>query len=126
MIVRNMHELVGSERDVAWGNGRSRRLLLAADNMGFAICDTRVDAGTESRLEYRNHLEACYCIAGEGEVEDMDGNVFALWPGVMYALDCHDEHLLRAHTDMRLVSVFNPALAGHERHALDAGGSSAY
>ena len=126
MIVRNMHELVGSERDVPWGNGQSRRLLLASDGMGFAVCDTQVDAGTESRLEYRNHLEACYCIAGEGEVEDMDGNVFALTPGVMYALDRHDEHLLRAHTDMRLVSVFNPALAGHERHSLSAEGGSAY
>jgi len=37
----------------------------------------------------------------------------------MYALDQHDEHWLRAITDMRLICVFLPALKGHESHQLD-------
>ena len=126
MIVRSFEEIAGSDRDVAWGNGQSRRLLLAADGMGFAVADTLVLAGTESLLEYKNHLEACYCMFGEGEIEDMQGNRHAIRPGVIYALDKHDKHYLRAKTDLRLVSVFNPPIQGHERHALKPGDSSAY
>ena len=40
-----------------------------------------------------------------------------LRPGTLYALDQHDRHLLRAHSELRLVSVFNPAIEAHERHA---------
>lgn len=71
MIVRSIDEIAATTRDVAWGNGQSRRLLVKSDGMGFAVAETLVLAGTQSLLEYKNHLEACYCIAGEGEVEDM-------------------------------------------------------
>jgi L-ectoine synthase len=114
---------------VDWGNGRSHRLLIAADGVGFAVAHTVVRAGSESRLQYRNHIEACYCISGEGEVVSADGEVRSkLVPGVLYALDRHDAHILRAaeHGDMELISVFNPPIRGDERHRLDPDGFSAY
>lgn len=114
VIVRNLEEIVGTERDVDWGHGRSRRFLVAQDGMGFTLTDTVVDSGTESVLAYPSHLEACYCIEGEGEIEDMAGNKFPIVPGTMYALDKHDEHRVRATTTMRLVCVFSPALLGSE------------
>ncbi len=126
MFVRSVDEIAATERDVAWGNGQSRRLILKADGMGFAVAETLVLAGTESLLEYRNHLEACYCISGEGEVEDMAGNRHAIRPGVIYALDKHDKHYLRARNDMRLISIFNPAIEGHERHNLKGESGSSY
>ena len=116
MIFRKLSDIEDTERDIAWGNGQSRRFLLARDGMGYSLTDTVVAAGTESLLQYRNHLETCYCIEGEGEVEDMDGNIYPLVPGTMYALDEHDKHYLRARTDMRLVCVFAPALSGAEAH----------
>lgn len=125
MIVRSLDDVVGTDRDVAWGNGQSRRLLLQRDGMGYSLTDTVVDAGTESLLEYKNHMEACYCIEGEGEVEDEQGNKFPITVGTMYALDKHDRHWLRAKTKMRLVCVFTPPLVGHESHKL-SGDSSAY
>ena len=97
--------------------------------MGYSLTDTVVDAGTESLLEYRKHMEACYCIHGEGEVEDMEGNIHPLKPGTIYALDQHDKHYLRAKTQMRLVCVFTPPLVGPESHDLQSkldGESSAY
>ncbi len=126
MIVRNLNDVINSSADVAWGNGRSRRLLLAHDGMGFSLTDTLVCAGSESLLEYRNHLEACYCIEGEGEVEDMNGNRYAIKRGAMYALDKHEAHYLRAFTDLRLVCVFVPPLLGPERHDVGGRGSSSY
>ena len=126
MIIRKLNELANTERDVDWGNGRSRRFLLADDGMGYTLTDTIINAGSESLLEYKNHMEACYCIEGEGEVEDMAGNVHPIVPGTMYALDKHDKHYLRARTTMRLVCVFLPALRGAERHALTGDESSSY
>lgn len=128
MIIRRLGDLDGTERDVDWGNGRSRRFLLASDGMGYSLTDTIVDAGTSSLLEYRRHLEACYCIEGEGEVEQ-DGVVHPIVPGTMYALDRHEAHVLRATTRMRLVCVFSPALEGRESHKDrlgSGGGSSSY
>ena len=126
MIIRRLEEVLGTERDVAWGNGNSRRFLLQRDGMGYSLTDTIIDAGTESLLEYKNHLETCYCIEGEGEVEDMAGNIHSIKPGVMYALDQHDKHYLRATTRMRLLCVFTPPLTGPEVHMLKGADSSAY
>ena len=124
MIVRSLSDV----KTVEWGNGLSRRFLTASDGMGYTLTDTIVNAGTKSRLEYRNHLEACYCVEGTGEVIDMDGNSFPITPGTMYALDQHDAHYLVAgpDADLRLICMFTPALRGDEVHSLDAARSSHY
>lgn len=124
MIVRGIEDA----KTVEWGNGLSRRFPTTSDGMGYTLTDTIVNAGTKSRLEYRNHLEACYCVEGEGEVVDMAGNSYPITPGVMYALDEHDPHFLIAapHCDLRLICMFTPALKGDEVHSLDEAHSSAY
>lgn len=125
MIIRKLDEIVNSKRDISWGNGKSRRFLLQNDNMGYTLTDTIVDENTESYLEYRNHLEACYCIEGHGEVETKD-EIYKIEPGTMYALDNNEPHILRARTRMRLVCVFNPPLKGAEVHKLSSDGTSSY
>lgn len=127
MIVRSLTEISGTEREVDWGNGKSRRFLVARDNMDFSLTDTVVNAGSRSLLQYRNHMEACYCITGSGEIEDAStGERFPIRPGTMYALDKHDAHYLIAKEDMRLVCVFSPPLNGDESHKLGLGQSSSY
>ena len=117
MIVRSLEDVDGTERDVAGDGWRSRRLLLAPDRMGFSLHDTTVAAGSELELEYRHHLEACYCVSGAAEIEELGtGDRHAIGPGVAYALDQHDRHVLRVTSELRLVCVFNPPLAGTERH----------
>ncbi|KAA0680606.1 ectoine synthase [Roseomonas genomospecies 6] len=124
MIVRHLSDV----KTVEWGAGLSRRFLLESDGMGYSLTDTIVRAGTRSLLEYKRHLEACYCIEGRGAVETMDGKVHPIEPGVMYALDKHDAHYLIGdpEVDMRLVCMFTPALKGDERHNLGDGQSSHY
>ncbi len=128
MFTRNLNDVEKTDFFVEWGNGTSHRLLTAVDGMGFTVCHTVVRAGSASRLQYRRHLEACYCVAGTGEVEDMHGRVHRIEPGTLYALDRHDDHVLRADagSDMTLVSIFNPALQGSERHKLGGDTGSAY
>lgn len=124
MIVRRLEDIKGSEREVCGEKGTwaSRRLLLKSDNMGFSLNDTLIFAGTKTRLWYKNHLEAVYCVSGEGRIRELDsGKVHEIGPGMMYALDKHDRHLLEAESELRLICVFNPPLTGREDH--DADGS---
>ena len=117
MIIRTLDEVIGTERDVDGGGWRSRRLLLKRDAMGFSLHDTVLEAGWEQEMEYANHLEACYIIHGEAEITDLaTGETHELRPGTVYALDAHDRHLMRVKSEMRLICVFNPALAGGETH----------
>ncbi|MET3684404.1 L-ectoine synthase [Alkalibacillus flavidus] len=113
-----LQDIIGSENEVKGENWDSRRLLLKKDGMGFSLHDTVIKAGTETHIWYQNHLEAVYCIEGDGEVETLkDNKVYKITPGTVYALDEHDEHLLRGgKEDMRVVCVFNPPLSGKEIH----------
>lgn len=123
MIVRKMDDIVGTNQEVHAPNRNwvSRRILLKKDNMGFSFHETVIYKGTETRIWYKNHLEAVFCVEGEGELETIpEGKVYSIKPGTLYALDKHDEHYLRAHeSDLRLLCVFNPPLVGDEVHDSD-------
>ena len=120
MIVRQLDDCIGTDREVEAPNGNwiSRRLILAKDDMGFSLHDTVIRAHTETLIWYQHHLEAVYCISGCGELEELDsGTVHPITPGMMYALSGNERHHLRAFDeDMRMVCVFNPALSGEEVH----------
>ncbi len=117
MIVRTLEEVRDTEDDVHSEGWNSRRLLLARHDMGFSLHDTLIEAGAELPMWYRHHLEAVYCIEGEGEIESRDtGQRWPISAGTVYALDSHDRHILRAKTQMRMVCVFNPPVTGKEVH----------
>lgn len=117
MKVISLSDVIGSEQHVDDGNWESRRLILKKDGMGYSVHDTIIRAGTETHIWYKNHLESVYCIEGEGEVITLkDNKVWPIKKDDLYALDEHDEHLLRAKTDMRMVCVFNPPVSGKEVH----------
>ena len=122
MIIRSVEEIAGTPRDVSGEGWRSRRLLVSDDGMGFSLSETSVAAGAELHLEYRHHLEACFCLEGEAEIEDLaSGARHRIEPGVLYALDRHDAHVLRVSSDLRLVCLFNPPLTGGETHDAHGG-----
>lgn len=119
MIVRNLKDAENTSRKIVSpdGNWDSTRLLLKEDNMGFSFHITTIFKGADFRMHYQNHLEAVYCVSGEGEVETLaDGVKYPISPGTLYVLDKHDEHKLRATSEMKMVCVFNPPLHGKEVH----------
>jgi L-ectoine synthase len=117
LIVRTLSELDGTDRDVRTDTWRSRRFVLAGEGVGFSFHDTVLYAGTETSMWYANHVEAVYCVGGEGElVDDETGEVHPLRDGTMYLLDGHERHRVRATTDLRMACVFNPPVTGREVH----------
>jgi len=122
MLFSSLDEIKGTEREVKPEDHEwvSNRLLLKKDGLGFSFNDTIVFAGTELKVWFKNHLEACYCLEGEGEVETLaDGKIHSIKTGTLYAADKHDKHILRAKTDLRLICIFSPPLTGTEVHDED-------
>ena len=117
MIIRTLGVADQGDRRVVSKGWESTRLLLNNDGMGFSFHITTIYAGADLEMHYQHHLEAVYCISGEGEIEDLaDGTVYAVKPGTIYALNDHDRHKLRAATEMKMACVFNPPLHGKEVH----------
>ncbi len=122
MIVRDVVSANATERRVVSDGWESCRLLLKDDNMGFSFHITTIYEGAELEMHYKNHFESVYCISGEGSIEDLaTGEVHQIRPGVMYALDKHDKHILRATKEMKMACCFNPPVTGQEKH--DASGA---
>lgn len=119
MLVKHLEEIINTKNDVDTETWNSRRFLLKKDGMGFSMNDTLIKAGTETLIWYQNHVEAVYCIEGEGEIEIIGDRIYPIRPGMLYALDGHEKHLLRAHSQMRMICVFNPPLTGEEIHNKD-------
>lgn len=117
MIVRSVHDLEDTDRDIKTPNWRSKRIVLAKEGVGFSVHETTLYAGTVNDFWYANHVEAVFVVEGEGELLDKEtGETYELKPGSLYLLDKHDHHQLRPRTDMRTVCVFNPPVTGREVH----------
>lgn len=117
MIVRKLEDIRTSDRNVKSTGWESARLLLKDDGMGFSFHITTLYAGAELRMHYQNHLEAVFIIEGTGTIEDLDSGVaHQLAPGVIYALNKHDRHIVRPQTEIICACVFNPPVTGREVH----------
>jgi L-ectoine synthase len=121
MKIVRLEDLHNTDREVISPAGwTSYRFLLAKDGMGFSMHETVFPPGLEVKMWYKNHLEAVYCYAGTGVVSDLDtGEEHEIKPGTLYALDKNDRHILKAHTELRLVCTFNPPVTGREIHDKD-------
>ena len=129
VIVRSIDDIVGTERDVFWGNGRSRRLLVKDDGLGFALCVTLGNPNTDSALQYRNHFESCYYISGSGEYVwesgshpiDTDKSF-----STVFIMDQNDAHRMVVRDESVCLSIFTPPIEGHEKHDLSGQAASSY
>ncbi|UJF24502.1 ectoine synthase [Suttonella sp. R2A3] len=123
MIVRTLKECEGTSREVHSGTKTwdSVRMLLKEDGMGYSFHITTVYAGVEMYVHYKHHLQAVYCMSGNGELESVaNGEVHPIEAGTLYIMDQYDKHRLRGGTeDMKLACIFNPPIIGQEVHRRD-------
>ena len=117
MIIRKLENVRSGDRNITTDGWESARMLLKDDGMGFSFHITTLYAGSELRMHYRNHLESVFIVSGYGTIEDLaTGEVHELSPGTLYALNVHDEHIVRPRTDIVTACVFNPPVTGREVH----------
>ncbi|XP_038067200.1 uncharacterized protein LOC119737152 isoform X2 [Patiria miniata] len=134
-VVRSLSEVVGTDRDIDWGGGHSRRYLIKQDGFPLGIHNTWVYPKTCSRMCYMNHIEGAYYIAGKVtyEWQDTSGDwVHATTKtdsanGTNYLMNMHDCHVVKVHDEEALcICIFDPVLTGDEIHHLSEGGFSGY
>ena len=117
MIIRKLKQIRASDRNVKSEGWESARMLLEDDGMGFSFHLTTLRAGSELKMHYKNHLEAVMVLKGTGTIEDLGtGETHELRPGVLYALNENDRHVVRPETDILTACVFNPPVTGQEVH----------
>ncbi|MGN7779959.1 ectoine synthase [Mycolicibacterium sp. 22603] len=117
MIVRTTAEITGTERDVAAGAWRSKRIVLAGDGVGFSFHETVIESDSVSEFHYQHHVEAVWVIEGHGTLTNLEtGEVHHLGPGTMYLLDGHERHRVTCADQLRMLCVFNPPVVGDEVH----------
>jgi L-ectoine synthase len=122
MIVKTRADVIGTKGEARGDKWRSLRFLHKEDAMGVTLVDGLLEPGFDMVLWQKNHLEACYCVEGEGTVEELEsGRVHEIKAGTLYAMNNHDRHRIRAVTQMRVICTFVPPLSGAEVH--DADGS---
>lgn len=119
MIVKQLENIVGTNDDVVMETWNSRRLLLRKDGLGFSLNHTIIKAGTETMIWYKHHVEAVYCIDGEGEIEVVGDRTYPIQSGTLYVLNGNEKHYLRANREMSMLCVFDPPLTGREIHDED-------
>lgn len=108
------------KRKVTFHSGVSNRILLDEDKMGYALTKTVIQPGKKVFQHYKNHLESCYCVAGNATLTNATtGEEFTIVPDVTYVLDNNDPHYFEAHEETVLICVFNPPLVGNEIHLDD-------
>lgn len=104
-------------KGVKFNGGKSYRVVLKKDKLGFAMMETRINKGGPYLWHYKEHQEACMCISGKGYIIDKtDDSRIDIHKGITYMVDNHQPHLFYAETDVILISVFNPPLIGDETH----------
>ncbi|MBU9765475.1 ectoine synthase [Mycobacterium sp. TNTM28] len=117
MIVRTTAEITGTDRDVADGTWRSKRIILAGDGVGFSFHETTIEAGSVNEFHYQHHVEAVWVIEGTGTLTDLEtGQQYPLADGTMYLLNNNDRHRVTCDEQLRMLCVFNPPVTGREVH----------
>ena len=109
MIVKTLSDVYGTKGELHGDKWHTMRLLHHEDGMGVTLADSILEEGFETVLRKNNHLEACYCLEGEGSIEGLDtGEVHAIKPGTLYAMNDHEHHRFLARTRMRIICTYVP------------------
>ncbi|MFO1172145.1 MAG: ectoine synthase [Hyphomicrobiaceae bacterium] len=124
MLIRSMREVEAAGKLIVINHGEASacRVLLKADGAGFSVSEARMKTGSVANLWYKNHWEANYVRSGTATLEDIvGGRQWTLKTGDLYLVGPTDKHRMTALSQevFRVVSVFNPPIAGNETHDAD-------
>jgi len=93
----------------------STRLLLREDEAGFSLTDVTLKAGSSMDFARQHHAEVGYCLEGRATLEDLSsGEIHTVKPGSLWLTSKGEHFRLNVLEDLRLITIFTPALVGPE------------
>ncbi|XP_078697172.1 uncharacterized protein LOC144925132 [Branchiostoma floridae x Branchiostoma belcheri] len=128
-VARSLSEIVGTDRDIDWGRGHSRRFLRKSDGFPISIHNANGEASsadTKYGICYKHHVESVYFLKGratytwEEGAKEAETRVDAT-NGTIYNMNAHDPHHVTAHENFEALCVFHPVLVGNENHDFSQG-----
>lgn len=121
MYVKTLEDVRNAGMEVVVpGIAISQRYVTAQDQLGFSLHSVLLEAGAGGDLWYKNHWEANLILDGTMAVTDhATGEVHELGPDALYLVGPKDRHRVEAHTDVHIISVFDPPLTGNEERDED-------
>lgn len=134
-VHRQLEQLKGTERDVDWQHGRSRRFLRRDDCFNISIHNTINIPGSVSPIHYKNQFEAVYWIGGRGRftwggdkcdqhARDWDYSEEKPNDSTMMVVG-NTSHIVYSYEPGPIsLAVFYPPLKGTETHDFTKGTSS--
>jgi len=129
LLMKSLSEVVGSDRNVPFEGGYSRRFLAAPDGYNISFHNTLAHASFNARLHYPHNMEANYFIKGQGEYVWKNGQQqfdFEKHHGTMLLVE-HDAHEVKiGGSDSIAICLFSPPLKGTERLRLNQESGSSY
>ncbi|XP_078615859.1 uncharacterized protein LOC144884422 [Branchiostoma floridae x Branchiostoma japonicum] len=125
-VARALSEIVGTDRDIDWGRGHSRRFLKKSDGFPISVHNTYGEAGASNALCYKHHVESAYYVKGRATYTWEEGAQKAetridATNGTVYSMNEHDAHHMVVHDDIQALCVFHPVLVGNENHDFSGG-----
>jgi len=118
LLLKSLSEVVGSDRNVSFEGGYSRRFLAAPDGYNISFHNTLIHASCNARLEYPHNMEANYFIKGQGEYVWKNGQQqfnFEKHHGTMLLVE-YDAHEVQIGAQESIaICLFFPPLKGTER-----------
>ena len=134
-LVQKQEHLAGSDRDVDWQHGRSRRHLLASDGFNLTLTSTLCFPNFVSPMTYRNNYEMALYLRGDVTYTWNNGENSHQFKqesceegaGCVFLMNNNDAH--EVHTrdmECECLCVFSPPLTGTETHDFKSGKPSVY
>ena len=129
LLMKSLSEVVGSDRNVFFKGGYSRRFLAAPDGYNISFHNTLNHANFNARLHYPHNIEANFFIKGQGEYIWKNGQQqfdFEKHHGTMLLVE-HDAHEVKIGPSGSIaICLFFPPLKGTERLRLNPESGSSY
>ena len=131
LTVRRLEDIIGTDRDVDWTRGRSRRYLNQSDGFNVSVHNTHAYKDFRNELEYKKQFESVIWYRGRGSYEWEQGNKSQSFDipcddqnltgeTVTLLLDKHDPHTAVIDQDSYAICVFSPPLVGNETHRFES------
>jgi len=91
------------------------RFLLREDGAGLTLTDVTLKGGSSTVFARQHHSEVGYCLEGRATLEDLSvGEIHTIVPGSLWLTSKGERFRLTTLEDLRLITIFTPALVGPE------------